>query len=308
LTGIWNIGSLTSNETATLTMLYNVGAITGSVVGFAQVQTATQTNDPDSTPGNNATGVPTQDDEDNVTVFKQGTGTTCDLELTMPTTATYTQYVTKNFNLTLRNTGGVAATNVVVDFPYPTKFVNGGNPTATAGTAYDTYRHVWNVGTLNAGQSVTMTMPLFCLDNTGPVTAFAQVKTASPTDIDSTPDNNTTNVPSEDDEAAVVMTQGSGSQPRFTSNGLQQVPIVIKSVFPNPSEGEVNVIVNSNYKGEATFEWYNALTGVVFTTKMQVNAGENDLFFDLTFLANGVYYLQTTMDTTKQMPVKYIKF
>ncbi|MEN9612309.1 MAG: Large cysteine-rich periplasmic protein omcB precursor [Bacteroidota bacterium] len=308
LTGIWNVGSLLANETANLTILYNVGAITGNIVGFAQVQTATQTNDPDSTPGNNTTGIPTQDDEDNITVFKQGTGTTCDLELTMPTPATYTQYVAKNFNLTLRNTGGVAATNVSVDFPFPTKFVNGGNPTATAGTSYNTFTHIWNVGTLNSGQTVTMTMPLFCLDNTGPVTAFAQVKTASPTDIDSSPGNNTTNVPSEDDEAAIIMTQASGNQPRFSANGTQQVSLVIKSIFPNPGEGEMNVIVNSNYKGEATFEWYSALTGVVFTTKTQVNEGENDLFFDLTGFANGIYFLQTTIDATKQMPIKYIKF
>jgi large repetitive protein len=308
LTHIWNVGTLLSNETATLTILYNVGAITGNIVGFAQVQTATQTNDPDSTPGNNTTNIPTQDDEDIITVFKQGVGTTCDLELTMPTTTTYTQYITKNFNLTLRNVGGVAATNVTVDFPYPTKFVNGGNPTSSAGTTYNTFTHIWDVGTLNSGQTVTMTMPLFCLDNTGAVTAFAQVKTASPNDLDSTPNNNATNVPNEDDEAAIVMTQGSGNQPRFTLNRPQLIPIVIKNIYPNPSEGEVNVILNSTYSGEAIFEWHNALTGSVLTTKTQVSFGENDLFFDLTSLANGVYYLQTTLDTGRQMPIKYIKF
>jgi uncharacterized repeat protein (TIGR01451 family) len=308
LTHIWNIGTLLSNETATLTIVYHVGAITGNIVGFAQVQTVTQTNDPDSTPGNNTTNIPTQDDEDLVTVFKQGIGTTCDLELTMPTTATYTQYIAKNFNLSLRNVGAVAATGVTVDFPYPTKFVNGGNPTSSAGTAYNTFTHIWNIGTLNPGQTVTMTMPLFCLDNTGAVTAFAQVKTASPTDFDSTPNNNATNVPNEDDEVAIVMTQGSGNQPRFTLTKPQLLPIVIKNVFPNPGEGEVNVILNSIYSGEAILEWHNALTGSVLTTKTQVSVGENDLFFDLTSLANGVYYLQTTLESGRQMPIKYVKF
>jgi uncharacterized repeat protein (TIGR01451 family) len=308
LTRIWTIGTLLSNETATLTIVYNVGAITGNIVGFAQVQTVTQTNDPDSTPSNNTTGTPTEDDEDNVTVFKQGVGTTCDLELTMPTTLTYTQYVAKYFNLTLRNVGGVAATNVTVDFPYPTKFVNGGNPTSSAGTTYNTFTHIWEVGTLNPGQTVTMTMPLFCLDNTGAVTAFAQVKTASPIDVDSAPNNNTTQVPSEDDEAAIVMTQGSGNQPRFTLAQPQRTPIVVKNIFPNPGGGEVNVILNATYSGDVIFEWHNPLTGSVFTTKAQVSLGENDLFFDLTSFANGVYYLQTTLDSGRLTPIKYVKF
>ncbi len=309
-TGIWTVGSLISNETATLTIVYNVGAITGNIVGFAQVQTALPNNDPDSAPGNNGTGVPTQDDEAMITIFKQGTGAGCDLELTMTATPTYAQYVTKNFSLTLRNTGGTAATNVTVDFPFPTKFVNGGNPTSTAGTSYNTFTMVWTVGTLNSGQSVTMTMPLFCLDNTGSVTAFAQVKTANPADADSAPNNNATNVPVEDDEAAVVMTQsiGIGNTPRITQRGPQLIPIVINNLFPNPSEGELNVVIHANYKGEATFEWYNPQSGIVLTQKMEVNQGENHLFFDLTGLANGVYYLQTTMNAIKNMPIKYLKF
>ena len=153
-----------------------------------------------------------------------------------------------------------------------------------------------------------MTMPLFCLDNTGSVTAFAQVKTANPTDADSTPNNNTTNVPVEDDETAVVMTQGSGTTPRITQTGPQLIPIVIRNLFPNPSEGELNVVVYSNYKGEATFEWYNPQSGVVLTRTMAVHQGENHFFFDLTGLANGVYYLQTTMNAIKNMPIKYLKF
>jgi uncharacterized repeat protein (TIGR01451 family) len=308
LTHIWTVGTLLANETATLTVLYNVGAITGNIVGFAQVQTASPANDPNSTPGNNTTSIPAQDDEDRVTVVQQGTGSTCDLELTMPTTPTYTQYVSKNFKLSLRNTGAVAATNVTVDFPYPTKFVNGGNPTSSAGTSYDTYTHIWEIGTLNPGQTVTMTMPLFCLDNTDTVTAFAQVKTATTQDLDSAPDNNGTNLPNEDDETAIMMTKASGNQPRFTLTAPQWIPIVIKNIYPNPSEGEVNVIINSSHNGEAIFEWYNPLTGNVLMTQTQVRLGENHLFFDLTSLANGVYYLQTTLNATRQMPIKYIKF
>jgi hypothetical protein len=146
------------------------------------------------------------------------------------------------------------------------------------------------------------------LDNTGSVTAFAQVKTASPADADSAPNNNATNVPVEDDEAAVVMTQGSGNTPRITQRGRQLIPIVINNLFPNPSEGELNVVIHANYKGEATFEWYNPQSGIVLTHKMEVNQGENHLFFDLTGLANGVYYLQTTMNAIKNMPIKYLKF
>jgi LPXTG-site transpeptidase (sortase) family protein len=63
ITGVWVIGDLAVNATATLTMVVNVN-LTGSYVNSAQISASDQI-DPDSTPANN---VPSEDDQDSVTI------------------------------------------------------------------------------------------------------------------------------------------------------------------------------------------------------------------------------------------------
>lgn len=128
-------------------------------------------------------------------------GSAPDLEVTL-TASSPNLLIWKDvtFTITLTNNGTAAASGVKLAVPIPTGLAHTAN-TPAAGTSYDLGIQEWNAGNLAAGQTKTMTIVLFCLQNTTPLPYFVQVKTASPTDIDSTPNNNTSGTPVEDDEA-----------------------------------------------------------------------------------------------------------
>jgi uncharacterized repeat protein (TIGR01451 family) len=109
-----------------------------------------------------------------------------------------------NFTVTVANSGGQTATGVKIAVPIPQGMAHTSN-TPPAGDTYDLFTQEWTVGNLAAGQSKTFNIVLFCLQNTTPLPYFIQVKTASPADADSTPGNNSSGVPSEDDEALLTL-------------------------------------------------------------------------------------------------------
>ena len=127
-----------------------------------------------------------------------------DLELSISAANPILQIWNNNtFSVTITNNGAVAANNVKVAIPIPTGMAFT-NVTASVGT-YDLFFQHWNIGNLAVGQTETLDLVLFVLQNTAPVSVFAQVETATPTDADSTPDNNNSTMPTEDDEALVVV-------------------------------------------------------------------------------------------------------
>ncbi|MGB0929948.1 MAG: T9SS type A sorting domain-containing protein [Chitinophagales bacterium] len=133
-----------------------------------------------------------------------------DLELSMISNPTeYTVFTNQDFTLTITNNGTDTATGITVYAPYPSGLAFTSS-TASQGN-YEVWTSLWNIGTLASGQSATLTLSLFVLNNTDDIMFFAQVQSANETDIDSTPDNNTTQIPTEDDEASVTVTYGSGS-------------------------------------------------------------------------------------------------
>ncbi|MEZ4957423.1 MAG: hypothetical protein R2825_27950 [Saprospiraceae bacterium] len=71
--------------------------------------------------------------------------------------------------------------------------------------SYDLFYNEWVVGWPAAGETVTAEMVLFCLQNTTALPYFVQVIAASPADLDSSPDNNPSGIPAEDDEALVTL-------------------------------------------------------------------------------------------------------
>ena len=134
-----------------------------------------------------------------VTASTGGNGT--DLQLTINVSpANPGQWQNATFTVTLWNKGTVAATNATVKFPIVSGLAYQSN--ATAKGSYDSWGSIWTVGTMAANETATLTVNLFTLQTTIP-TFMVQVQTASPTDVDSTPGNNTSTTPTEDDEATI---------------------------------------------------------------------------------------------------------
>lgn len=304
-TGIWSVGNLPVGASRILTITDVVGTMSSQIISFAQVSAADQT-DKDSQPNNNTTNTPSEDDEAAVTVLKQGTGSTCDLELAITAPPQYAIYVTHTFTITLRNVGGISATGIKVDVPIPTGFVNGGTSTTSAGTTYDAWLHTWNVPTLAPGQTVTMTFPCFPLVST-PIKLFAQV-TACPTlDSDSQPDNNNTTTPIEDDEAAITVTTGTAPAAFAQQNVVQLVPIVVQKVYPSATEGDLTIVFNSVVEREVVFEFYDFKGKLHRSESRMVQKGKQESHFDLWDLPQGAYIIQVSSNKLRNAPVKFIK-
>jgi uncharacterized repeat protein (TIGR01451 family) len=127
-----------------------------------------------------------------------------DLEVNM-TASSSTLLIWQNvtFSISLTNAGDETANNIRLDVPIPQGLAYTSSNLSQG--SYDLFYNEWVVGSLAAGETVTAEMVLFCLQNTTALPYFVQVITASPADLDSSPDNNPSGTPAEDDEALVTL-------------------------------------------------------------------------------------------------------
>jgi len=132
-----------------------------------------------------------------------------DLELSIQSSQQqFSKFENITYTLRLRNTGNSNASGIQVRFPSPAGMAYV-SQTESQGVYYN-WTGDWLVGGLAAGQSATMTLTLFTLNDATAITAFAQVSAMNENDSDSSPDNNAGVIPAEDDEAAVTITPGNG--------------------------------------------------------------------------------------------------
>ncbi|MEO1260633.1 MAG: CARDB domain-containing protein [Bacteroidota bacterium] len=126
-----------------------------------------------------------------------------DLELSMANSvldpAIYSVY---SVNLTLQNQGGLEATGIRVHFAKPAGvvYLGGDEFVASAGTFNPFGSEEWSVDVLGPGETATLTVNYFLLQDDQPV-VYAQVIAANEPDADSTPGNGTPPSVNEDDEA-----------------------------------------------------------------------------------------------------------
>ena len=128
-----------------------------------------------------------------------------DLEVNLNADATNLNIWTNvTFTATVTNNGNVDATGVVLDVPIPTGLAYT-NSNASVGS-YDLFFNTWNVGNLPVGQSETIDMVLFVLQNTTALDYFVEVSAANENDSDSSPGTGNCCTPTEDDEALWTLT------------------------------------------------------------------------------------------------------
>src|SRR5690606_26727340 len=143
--GVWTVGTLAGEATATLTTTVRVDAA-GTIVNTAEILTADQP-DPDSTPGNN---VPGEDDQASVTL----TIASADLSLTKTVSDTAPNVGSDvTFTISVHNAGPNDATGVTVRDALPAglTFVS-----ATPAADYDPATGIWTIGTIAPEQTVTL--------------------------------------------------------------------------------------------------------------------------------------------------------
>ena len=87
----------------------------------------------------------------------------------------------------------------------------------------------------------------------------------------------------------------------------QLIPIVIHKLSPNPTEGELNLEVNSLNIREQQFSFYDILGKQVQTETRTLEQGINRLTFDCSALPQGAYLIITPESVGSNQPRKFIK-
>ena len=170
---------MANGATETIVINTTVVDISSPITNFAQVETTDQ-DDVDSTPGNDTDGTPDEDDEDDVTILPEG-GDFADLELTKTVNVTeFNVFEHVLFTITVTNKGPADASNVTVKDGIPAGLAFSA-ATPSVGI-YSNFLGQWTIGDLPAGATETLVLDLFTLDDSAPITNFAQVLTATPDD------------------------------------------------------------------------------------------------------------------------------
>ena len=238
----------------------------------------------------------------NVTVQAQTAGST-DIALTIASTpSVYSSFSTININITAKNVSTTALTNAIVEFKYPAGTVNGGTEVPSVGTwkAYcpgGILCYQWTIPSLAANATATLSVPLFVLAPTGPIVATTSLLSSSPTDNNAV--NNTATVSIASSAPAV----GALAQRKAT----QYLPVILTSIEPTLSMGEVTVNVESIVEKEVRFDFYNAIGKIVKSEKRKVELGSNHLLFEIYDQANGMYFIQTDVGLGRNAPIKFVK-
>ena len=191
-TGIWDLGAINNGRTATL-QLVATGTTVGEKTNFAEI-IASDTRDPDSTPGNN---VPTEDDQATAVISPQQIDLS--LQKTVDNTAPNVGE-TVVYTITIRNDGPSDATGVTVSDP-----LSDGLSLVSAETNQGSYAGgtgLWTAGAIPAGGTATLEVTAQVNVN-GTIVDSAEIAGADQPDVDSTPGNN---VPAEDDQDEVSIT------------------------------------------------------------------------------------------------------
>jgi hypothetical protein len=215
----------------------------------------------------------------------------------------YRPYSTQKFTITAKNNGTQAFTDVKIDFPYPTKTVNGGNITPSVGTWQEWCSggiqcYTWTIPNLAANTTATLEIPVYVLDAVGTMTATTHLLSSNP--VDSNASNN----------VATVLVNRAGSPPiqPFVQSKDKQATVLSQRLHPTLVEHFIVVDVESNEAQQIDFQIINALGTVVQTEKMTIERGNNKRQFDVSQLPKGLYLIQTSVGQGRNVPMKFVKY
>ena len=244
-TGIWQVGDLDNDESATLTI--NATVTASPVHNVAEV-TAVDEDDPDSQPGEDPLdpqNPPNQDDEGEAIVE---VAPLIDLSLAKQLLGSGDHVGdAATFRITISNDGPSAATGVTVSDPLPAglEFVSS-DPSVGS---YDSASGTWTVGDMSESDSATLDLVVI-VNTPDPVTNTAQVSAAEQDDVDSTPGNSD---PAEDDQGDAT---------------VDVDPLIDLSLDKSVSQAPTYVGDEATYRLVVSNEGPSAATGVQVTDQL----------------------------------------
>jgi Domain of unknown function DUF11/Secretion system C-terminal sorting domain/CARDB len=274
ISGDWAIGTLAQGAAVTLdlTLFTRVKdknlTLTATVKGNGLNKSVT------ITPASGVIAPPTTPTNPNPTT----TGVDLEVKL-VATPANFDIYKNVIFRTTVTNRGQQTASDVKITLKTPKDLVF--TDVKTASGKFTWYFKTWDVGTLAGGATATLDLTLFTLA-TAPQKVFAQVTNETQKDFDSTPNNNSTDNPVEDDEAAVTITSLAARSGEAARN-------ISMKAYPSPTIDYLNIEIMANMAENADLFVYNISGELVMRRAITLQLGENMQTLDVTSLSEGVY-------------------
>lgn len=164
----WNIGIISPGQTLTLTLVVNVNDTLPAGTQITNTAVVASLSDPETPLTSNPSVVEVEEPVPNILITKRAAST----EVIAGSDLVYT--------ITVLNTGTAAATSVVVtdDLPIGTTFV-----AANAGGVHNAGIVTWELGTLNPGQSQTLSVTVNVSSDSDPGTIIRNVAFVESPDI-----------------------------------------------------------------------------------------------------------------------------
>jgi hypothetical protein len=235
------------------------------------------------------------------------TGGGSDIALSLSTTpSVYKPYTAQNFRITAKNSGTTAFSDVKIKFTRPALTSSGGTKVASIGTFKDYCPggiecSEWTIPTLAGGATATLDAPVFVLAPTGGITATATLLSSTPTD--NVVANNTASITVNPATAPVQ----APTQALAFRVPTQLIPVIIQAISPNPTEGDVQIKLDSWTKQTVDFNFSDITGTIIYSEKRDLEKGLNKLDFEVFHLPQGVYFIQTNVGKGKDVPSKFVK-
>ncbi len=231
-----------------------------------------------------------------------------DLGLTIAATpSVYRLYQTNTFKITVKNLGSAAFTNVKIQFRFPALTVSGGAAVPSIGNWQEwcsggVQCFTWTIPTFAGNSTATLDVPLFILDASGGA-IVATTTLLSSTPADNNADNNYSVITVNPATAPLV----APAQALAFRVPTQLIPVIIQRISPNPTEGDVQIKLDSWTKQTVDFNFSDITGKIIYSEKRDLEKGLNRLDFDVYHLPQGVYFIQTNVGKGKNVPTKFVK-
>jgi Domain of unknown function DUF11/Secretion system C-terminal sorting domain len=211
----------------------------------------------------------------------------------------YQQNTTIPFEVTVENRSNVAHTNVKIHVPLPANTIFKTPPQPSIGIwkeicANGEKCYEWQIPNLPTNTTATLKMPVFVGVTTANIVATATLLGATPAD----------NYPSNNQYTHTL--SYAGNNPAIVA-ARETVSEQVASLYPNPTENVFTLTTQSLVEGEQTFDIYNIFGQNVFSENKIVQKGQNELFFDVSRLGKGVYFIEQRTQNTTTLQLKFVK-
>jgi Secretion system C-terminal sorting domain/Domain of unknown function DUF11 len=202
----------------------------------------------------------------------------------------------------VKNNSATAFSNVTITSPFPSSTGTGGTATFSAGywsefCTGNVHCYKWTLPTFAANRTDSLDIPLFINGVTTPITVTAQMTGSTPTDL--TTANN--------QASAIMYPVGTPIPLVSLPTNPQGIPIVIERIYPNPTDSDLNLEVNSLIEGNHIFEIHNTLGLLINKQSVTLTKGKNIITLNVSDLSSGLYFIAPSTAQGKNIPIKFIK-